>query len=475
MGKALYRKYRSKSLDEIVGQKHITETLGNAIKSGHISHAYLFTGPRGTGKTSIARIVAHSVNNLPYNADVTDNYVDIIEIDAASNRRIDEIRDLREKAMIAPTSSKYKVYIIDEAHMLTREAFNALLKTLEEPPSHVIFILATTEIHKLPKTIISRTQHFNFNPIPESDLINHLENIAKKEKINIDKSALELIAKHGRGSFRDSISLLDQLGSSGNKITVDTIQRAIGSAPTTIIQSIIHDISVNNLAGILGTIDQISKQSLDPTVIADSLIEKMRDSIRKGDNQIQKNKLFWLLNELLTVQKSADPSIRLELILLEATWLDDNNKDTPIISIKKQPEKQSKQSNEADFQVMEKSKISNKKSDNELDLWDSVISDLKGKYNSLYGVARMAEANIDGKTITLSFKHDFHKRRCSEPRNKTIISDTINKISKNDYALNFVTNPSIVTKEPEKESVTKSSDTLETITKVFGGGEVLDE
>src|SRR3954469_978365 len=162
MEQALYRKYRPRGFDDAVGQPHITTTLARAIKAGKLSHAYLFTGPRGVGKTSIARILAHEINELPYTDESI--HLDIIEIDAASNRRIDEIRDLRDKVHIAPTSAKYKVYIIDEVHMLTKEAFNALLKTLEEPPEHVIFILATTEVHKLPETIISRTQRFSFKP-----------------------------------------------------------------------------------------------------------------------------------------------------------------------------------------------------------------------------------------------------------------------------------------------------------------------
>src|SRR3954465_6944006 len=174
MGKALYRKHRPKKLSEVVGQEHITTTLGHALKSGRISHAYLFSGPRGVGKTSIARILAHEINGLPYTDDTV--HLDIIEIDAASNRRIDEIRDLRDKVYIAPTTGKYKVYIIDEVHMLTREAFNALLKTLEEPPAHCIFILATTEAHKLPDTIISRTQRFEFKTVGPQAAAQHLQN-----------------------------------------------------------------------------------------------------------------------------------------------------------------------------------------------------------------------------------------------------------------------------------------------------------
>src|SRR5581483_4565455 len=198
MGQALYRKYRSKSFSEVVGQKHITTTLEKAIKTGRISHAYLFTGPRGVGKTSVARILAHEVNSLKYTE--AEIHLDIIEIDAASNRRIEEIRDLREKVHIAPTSSKYKVYIIDEVHMLTREAFNALLKTLEEPPQHCIFILATTEVHKVPETIVSRTQRFNFSPVSSNDIQSHLAKIASHENITIDEPALRLLAEHGSGS-----------------------------------------------------------------------------------------------------------------------------------------------------------------------------------------------------------------------------------------------------------------------------------
>ena len=207
MGVALYRKYRSRSLDDVVGQDHVTTLLKNALKSGQIGHAYLFTGPRGVGKTSIARILAHEINGLPY--DNESNHLDIIEIDAASNNGVEDIRDLRERVQIAPVSAKKKVYIIDEVHMLSKQAFNALLKTLEEPPEHVVFILATTDIDKVPDTIISRTQRHTFRRASVPDIIANLNRIASKEGVNVDEDALQLVARHADGSFRDSVILFD--------------------------------------------------------------------------------------------------------------------------------------------------------------------------------------------------------------------------------------------------------------------------
>ncbi len=240
---SLYRKYRSQNFDDLVGQKHIIQTLKNAITGNRISHAYLFTGPRGTGKTSTARIFAKALNckegptaspclKCDQCKKIRDgNAVDVIEIDAASNRGIDEIRDLREKVRYAPIEGKYKVYIIDEVHMLTPEAFNALLKTLEEPPSHVIFILATTEPQKVPITIASRCQRLDFERIKLSEVKEQLLKIAKAEGFTIDEKALDAVARSGEGSMRDSISLLDQLVSfAGNSITFDDVVTLLGSA-----------------------------------------------------------------------------------------------------------------------------------------------------------------------------------------------------------------------------------------------------
>lgn len=236
-----YRKYRPQSLDDLIGQPQIKQTLSKAVQSGDFAHAYLFCGPRGTGKTSTARILAKMVNctekgdNIPCNKcasciSITDgSNLDLFEIDAASNRGIDDIRSLRETIKLAPTQSKRKIYIIDEVHMLTTEAFNALLKTLEEPPAHVLFILATTESHKIPATILSRVQRLDFHLASIKDLVVGLEKIASAERLEVDKEALELIAKKGEGSFRDSQKLLNQVASTGEKITVELVDSLLKS------------------------------------------------------------------------------------------------------------------------------------------------------------------------------------------------------------------------------------------------------
>ena len=232
---AYYLKYRPQSLNDLVGQEIVKKTLQAAFESHKLSHAYLLTGPRGTGKTSTARILAKMVNCLGKNPPcnkcttcltITDgSNLDLIEIDAASNRGIEDIRALREKVRLSPTSSKKKVYIIDEVHMLTTEAFNALLKTLEEPPAHALFILATTDASKLPQTILSRVQRLDFKLATMSQLFEALEKISKVEKIDIEEGALNLIARKGEGSFRDAIKLLDQISSMEGKITSEILEK----------------------------------------------------------------------------------------------------------------------------------------------------------------------------------------------------------------------------------------------------------
>lgn len=272
--RALYRKYRPVKLDEVVGQPQVTEPLINALKQNKINHAYLFVGPRGTGKTSVARIFAHEVNGFKY--EIEDSYVDIIEIDGASNRGIDNIRDLREKAMIAPTSGKYKIYIIDEVHMLTKEAFNALLKTLEEPPKHVIFIMATTDVYKVPITITSRAQTYTFKLADLNVMFDYLKSVSEKEKININDEALKVIVKLGGGSFRDSLSLLDQISTISNEeITKDLVIKTMGLPEDEKIDEILSAYLEKDVVKITTIYKDILKEGIKVDTLTEELIKNI--------------------------------------------------------------------------------------------------------------------------------------------------------------------------------------------------------
>ena len=269
--KALYRKYRPCKLSEVVGQEQVTDILANSLKQGKVSHAYLFVGPRGTGKTSVARIFAHEVNGFKY--ELEDDYVDIVEIDGASNRGIDNIRELREKAAIAPTSGKYKIYIIDEVHMLTKEAFNALLKTLEEPPAHVIFIMATTDAYKVPVTITSRAQVYTFKLADGKTMLKHIKSIAEKEKIKITDEALEIIVKRGGGSFRDTLSLLDQISTLSNQeITKDLVVSAMGLPEDEKIAELLAEYANGNVVKITTILKDLLSSGVKPETLAEEMI-----------------------------------------------------------------------------------------------------------------------------------------------------------------------------------------------------------
>lgn len=354
---ALYLKYRPQSFDDVQGQDHITNTLRSALVLNRIAHAYLFTGTRGTGKTSTARILAKAVNCL--DPDVTkhpcnkcsicraineERLLDLVEIDAASNTGVDNIRDLRDKIDFRPNEARYKVYVVDECHMLSNSAFNALLKTLEEPPPHVIFILATTEVNRVPATITSRCQRFDFKRASLHELMQQLGDIAKKEGMELEPAALELIARQANGSFRDGTSLLDQLSAySGDTITLRHVQILLGAASREIIHEIVAAIAGREIGRGIAALDSAVDAGADPRQIARDVVEYLRgvlmfvvksdatlnvdDQVRAemhelaaGMNAAQCSHAIRLFSQaVLDLRNSASPTLPLEMALVEAT------------------------------------------------------------------------------------------------------------------------------------------------------------
>ncbi len=290
MSQALYRTWRPALWDEVVGQDHIVQTLRNAITTGRVGHAYLFAGPRGTGKTTSARLLAKAVNCLDENlgkrpcnscanclAVNEGRFLDLIEIDAASNTSVDDIRDLRDKVNFSPSQGRFKVYIIDEVHMLSTSAFNALLKTLEEPPAHVIFILATTELHKIPATVLSRCQRHEFRRIPVPVIVAKLKELTKKEKIKIDDDALNLVARQATGAMRDAISLVDQLSSINEHITLKDAQEILGTATSQAVIDLVDAMQARESGQGLNIIHQALDSGTDARQFARQVVEYLRN------------------------------------------------------------------------------------------------------------------------------------------------------------------------------------------------------
>ena len=334
--KVLYRKYRPTDFDNVVGQDYTVSMLKNALMSGKTSHAYIFTGPRGTGKTSTAKIFAKALNcENPVNGNpcnkctsclLFDESPDIIEIDAASNNGVGEVRELIDNVKLVPTSMKYKVYIIDEVHMLTESAFNALLLTLEEPPSHVVFIFATTDIQDVPITILSRCQRFDFKPIDKNALINRLKYVCKEEKIKADDDALEEIALISAGGLRDALGMLDQLAVLGNKITLDLVSSNFGSVSVKKIDDLINSMSLGNINEFSNIIESIRDSGTNYSVFVEKLILELRKyaiDIKLGNNNSEFYfediyKMIFDLNECLcNININIDPYVLIEITLLK--------------------------------------------------------------------------------------------------------------------------------------------------------------
>ncbi len=428
MAQALYRKYRSKSLDAIVGQEQVTDVLKQAIAASRINHAFLLTGPRGVGKTSIARILAHNINNLTYEDGV--NHLDIVEIDAASNRRIDDIRDLREKVNIAPTSAQYKVYIIDEVHMLTGESFNALLKTLEEPPNYVVFILATTEPHKLPATIISRTQRFHLKPISSQNLVEHLGHIAKEEKIKLDKEALKLISTYSDGSFRDGINLLDQLATlaGGKEITTNLVEVTLGLAPHTAVENLLEAIDKRNPKQVIDLLNNLENDGVSPAVLVNQLLLVLRRQAAEKPHRLE------LIDQLLEVPRAYQPRLKLltVLTLASAPIKHEATLSAPPVSLELSVEKLPTKPVPKEITKLEdKPKPISKttKADNLPDKidWPKLIEKIKAHNAPLYSVLNKADASYSGRELSLHFTYSLHRKKVDSSKYRSALAEIISQ------------------------------------------------
>ena len=461
---ALYRKYRSQSLDEVVGQSHVTDLLKRAIEQGRIAHAYLFTGPRGVGKTSIARILAYQLNDIKYSEG--ESHLDIIEIDAASNNGVEDIRDLRDKVQIAPVHAKKKVYIIDEVHMLSKPAFNALLKTLEEPPSHVVFILATTDVDKVPETIISRTQRFTFRRATKPAIVENLKRIAKAEKVKVAEDALEVIAEHSDGSFRDSVSLFDQLLSltddAGN-MSKENVLNALGLADESRIDNLLMAASQGDIKSIDSQLRELENSGVPSRVIAWQLANLIRSRMATSPD------LLPLLDKLADISKSTQPSIKLLTTLCLHAADTFNSSPPPKPAPEPQPElkpkeeapkktkEQSVPKTKAAPQPEKEQKSSKSKSDFE---WKNFIEYVQKNHVAIHSVLAKCQHELNGTTLVLYTRTPFYKKKLDDSKYRAHINQSLEAIGCS--GLEIETIPSM---KPPKDS------NAARVAAIMGGGE----
>jgi len=462
MGVALYRKYRSRKLSEVVGQEHVTTLLANAIKSDKLAHAYLFTGPKGVGKTSIARILAHEINELPYSDESV--HLDIIEIDAASNNGVEDIRDLRDRVQITPVSAKKKVYIIDEVHMLSKAAFNALLKTLEEPPEHVVFILATTDIDKVPETIISRTQRHTFRRASTKDIVKNLQRIAKGEGIAAEEPALELIAKHADGSFRDSVSLFDQLasGSENSTITRDDVTASLGLISDASTASLIESALSGDIEVIDSTLRDFESRGIPARTTASQLTDYLRSHITDNPGYSV------LIDSLLDISKSQYPELKLlttlSLFNLTSTQSQPVSSTEPVVkSMPKAPAQKpvasvpkQKEDSSVGKEPAKPRKVPAHPS--EFD-WEKLVTYVRMHHVALHSVLSKCEPELDGATLTLYTKSAFYKKKLDDPKYRALIASSLEELGMD------IETETVASQKPLKDSQAAK------IAAIMGGGE----
>ncbi|MEK7126913.1 MAG: DNA polymerase III subunit gamma/tau [Patescibacteria group bacterium] len=494
---SLYRKYRPHNFDNLVGQDHIKTTLINAIKGGNVSHAYLLTGPRGTGKTSTARLVAKALtcSNLldgfepcgecDFCSDISEGrLIDLIEIDAASNRGIDEVRDLKEKINFAPTRAKVKTYIIDEVHMMTKEAFNALLKTLEEPPHHAYFILATTEVHKIPETIISRCQRFDFKRISMRALMTRLSFIAQKEEIEAEDGALEMISKYADGGLRDAIGLLEQL-TVEKKLSASYVQEILGVSDSSMLTAFFNAIMNRDTKESLNLINELHSQGSDLKQFSHEFMDfvrtKMLQSIINEENEIAGRylKIIETFQEAHQKLESSIPQLSLEIAAIQTTGIfkdaneGQNNKEEEAVKNEPTVDGSSKKEN------VKKDKVEDAKIAEDLSSLSLTIESLMENWPRVLERIKTAPLRmslmsgkplkVDGIDVVVEFNTIFHKDKVMEHGNRTELEETITRL------FNSPVKVSAAVKAIElKPVVEEQSDDIEKVLEIFGGGEVVD-
>ena len=533
MSSVLYQKYRSVDFDEIKGQDHVTKLLKNAVKSDQIAQAYLFVGSRGTGKTSTARILAKAVNcknpkkegnpcnECEYCESISSGrFLDLIEIDAASNRGIDQIRQLKEKIEFSPSEGKFKVYIIDEVHMLTTEAFNALLKTLEEPPAHVIFILATTDVHKLPPTILSRCQRYDFRLGTEKEIKDLIKGIAKKEKITIEEAAMDVIVQNAKGSYRDALSTLDVIytGQEERKkeITLEETRLILGLPDFDSVILLLKSLIEGNGSKALMVIEELESKGVNLQqftsyvldILRKILIGKIQGKLEK-DFDFVKDVDIKLIHQLINLFLEAENRIRyannqalvLEMIIPEMMRTG-VGQDVEIVNkdvkrrIPLEPEKEDTKNGEK--KEKEKKTKEEKIEDKDIPVkeiknkWDEFVNEIKPFNGHLYAFLGSANIlNFDKGTLFIEVPFQFHMERIEVPKSRNAISEMFKKVygtscrvscvvnddikPKNKSDADFVLRKLPVINKPKKEEKTLKEDKKEERSRVATNIEAIFE
>ncbi len=435
---SLYRKYRPRSFAEVVGQEHIVTTLEHAVERDQLVHAYLFFGPRGTGKTSVARILAKILlirgiedealqQQIIKSVDVG-TMVDLIEIDAASNRGIDDVRELKEKVEFSPNLASAKVYIVDEVHMMTKEAFNALLKTLEEPPAHAFFILATTELHKVPDTIQSRCQRFPFREISEEDIVRALQNIADRERITIDRGALRAIARHVGGGMRDAIALLDQL-SSLESVKEEDVRMRIGESADEYVEELWEAIDAHDRAKALTITSSLEENGVSLEVFLRQLLTRARQDLHeriegKKDTASALERIDAIFLALKNIRVSPVPAVALEVALVDLCGEGKGGKEGKVGKVEKEKKEKKEQKEEKESKIKKESKKEVVKEDATVVAVDVTKEEVSAAWEKIIDAVTAASVRMslkdavverveEGKVV-LGFSSKFHRDKVQE-------------------------------------------------------------